>query len=89
LGKGAYMLSSMFMEWFENALEKYNNGELPEINDENDNIISVDIDVEDENEEDIEESTEEEITVQQKKTSNGTFSQSEKNDIEEILDILE
>ena len=89
LEKGAYMLSSIFKEWFENALERYNNGEVVEINDEDNNIISVDIDVKDENEEDIED-TEEEITIEQpKKTNNETFSQSEKNDIEEILDILE
>ena len=89
LEKGAYMLSSIFKEWFENALERYNNGEVVEISDEDSNIISVDIDVKDENEEDIED-TEEEITIEQpKKTNNETFSQSEKNDIEEILDILE
>lgn len=89
LEKGAYMLSSIFKEWFENALERYNNGEVVEINNEDNNIISVDIDVKDENEEDIED-TEEEITIEQpKKTNNETFSQSEKNDIEEILDILE
>lgn len=89
LEKGAYMLSSIFKEWFENALERYNNGEVVEINDEDNNIISVDIDVKDENEEDIEDTEEEIIIEQPKNTNNETFSQSEKNDIEEILDILE
>ena len=89
--KGAYMVFSKAKEWFENALEKYNNGDLPEINEEDDdNIIDVDIDVEDKNDEDAEDDIEEEITIEQPKTQNNeTFSQSEKNDIEEILDILE
>lgn len=109
LEKAAYALSSMAREWFENALEKYNNGELPEFDEENvNNIIDVDIDVEDENdiedESDVENDSEDEddvdnenkpiqqdeVTVTQpKKSNNGTFTQSEKNDIEQILDILE
>lgn len=92
--KGSYLIFSVLQQGFENALEKYNNGELPEINEENNNIIDIDVEV-NENEEDVEEdieeeSTEEEVTIEQpKNTSNETFSQSEKNDIEEILDILE
>jgi len=81
LEKGAYMLSSMFKEWFETALEKYNNWELPEINDEN-QIVTIDVDVEN-NEDD---STNENSTD----TKNaGVFTQSEQNDIEQILGILE
>ena len=93
--KGAYMVFSKAKEWFENALEKYNDGEIVEIDEDDNNIINVDIDVEDDNiEEDIEDEDtddeEEEITIQQpKKTNSETFSQSEKNDIEQILNILE
>lgn len=98
LEKGAYMLTSMLRQSMENALEKYNNGELPEIDEDADSIISVDVDVngdenENTNEEDDSESKsveQEEVTVAQPKSSNkGTFSQSERNDIEQVLDILE
>ncbi len=94
LEKGSYLFFSLMQQGFENALEKYNNGELPEISDEDNNIIDVDIDVEnddeDDNEEDTEDESTEEITIQQpKKTNNETFTQSEKNDIEQILNILE
>jgi len=94
LEKGAYMLSSIFKEWFENALEKYNNWELPEISDNNNKIITIDVDVEN-NEEDsqdkeIKEENVEEIEIEEPKQENKeTFSQSEKNDIEQILNILE
>ena len=91
LEKGSYLFFSLLQQSMETALEKYNNGELPEIDEEDDNnIIDVDVEV---NEEDVDagdESTEEEITVEQpKQPSNETFSQSEKNDIEQIIDILE
>jgi hypothetical protein len=91
LEKGSYLFFSIVRQSMETALEKYNNGDLPEINEEDDdNIIDVDIDVEDKNDEDAEDDIEEEITIEQPKTQNNeTFSQSEKNDIEEILDILE
>ena len=91
LEKGSYLFFSIVRQSMETALEKYNNGDLPKINEEDDdNIIDVDIDVEDKNDEDAEDDIEEEITIEQPKTQNNeTFSQSEKNDIEEILDILE
>lgn len=89
LEKGSYLLFSLLQQSMETALEKYNNGELPEL-EEDDNIIDVDIDVDEEDNNNEDESTEEEIIVEQpKKTSNETFSQSEKNDIEQILNILE
>lgn len=93
LEKGAYLLSSMFKEWFENALEKYNNWELPEINDE-DKIITIDVDVEnneeDSQDEEINDENVEEIEIEEPEQENKeTFSQSEKNDIEQILNILE
>ena len=89
LEKGSYLFFSMVRQSMETALEKYNNGEIVEIDEDDNHIINVDIDVEDDNiEEDIDD--EEEITIQQpKKTNSETFSQSEKNDIEQILNILE
>jgi hypothetical protein len=49
----------------------------------------VDVDVETLDDEDSDDDIEE-VTIQQpKQQNNETFSQSEKNDIEEILDILE
>ncbi|MBR7037094.1 hypothetical protein IKI14_04455 [bacterium] len=76
-------------------MEKYNDGEIVEIDEKNGNkIIDVDIDVDDDVENDVEDESEtvdqEEVTVAQPKSSNnGTFSQSERNDIEQVLDILE
>ena len=86
LEKGAYMLSSMFKEWFENALEKYNNWELPEINDNDNKIITVDVEKnEDENTDEEPEDTGENTNTENVEV----FSQSEQNDIEQILNILE
>ena len=75
--KAAYMFSSIAKQWFENALEKYNN-ELPEPED--------DININDENEalEDIE-NTEDNAEYEEIEIS----SQTEWNDIEEILDTIE
>lgn len=86
LEKGAYMLSSMFKEWFERALEKYNNWELPEINDNDNKIITVDVEKnEDENTDEEPEDTDENTNTENVEV----FSQSEQNDIEQILNILE
>lgn len=94
LEKGSYLFFSVVRQSMETALERYNNEEFVEIDEDDNHIINVDIDVEDDNiEEDIEDEDtddEEEITIQQpKKTNSETFSQSEKNDIEQILNILE
>ena len=86
--KGSYLIFSILQQWFESALEKYNNGELPTlITDEDDNkIIDIDIDIKD----DEENKSEEEVTIEEpKKENSGTFSQNEQNDIEQILNILE
>ena len=71
--KGSYLIFSILQQWFESALEKYNNGELPTlITDEDDNkIIDIDIDIKDDEE------------------NKETFSQADRNDIEEFLNILE
>lgn len=88
LEKGSYLFFSVVKQSMETALEKYNNGEIVEIDEDNDNILNVDIEVEDDEDED--EDDEGEIIIEQpKKTNNETFSQSEKNDIEQILNILE
>ncbi len=58
LEKGSYLFFSLIRESMETALEKYNNGELPEMDDEENDIIDVEIDVNDEedvDEEDIDE----------------------------------
>jgi len=94
LEKGSYLFFSVVRQSMETALERYNNGEFAEIDEDDNHIINVDIDVEDDNiEEDFDDEDiddEEEITIQQpKKTNSETFSQSEKNDIEQILNILE
>lgn len=58
LEKGSYLFFSLIRESMETALEKYNSGELPEMDDEENDIIDVEIDVNDEedvDEEDIDE----------------------------------
>jgi hypothetical protein len=63
-------------------LEKYYNNELPEIdaNDDENNIIDVDVEVT--NNEEPSEVVEEQKNVE-------VFTDAEKNDIEQIIDILE
>ncbi len=101
--KWAYMLSSIFKEWFEIALEKYNNEELPEIDkkymDDDDNFIEIEVNTkENDNEEDIEESSnksseednnKEPTKVEASQKSNRTSNNSEQKDIEEVLSIFE
>ena len=104
LEKGAYLLTSLLRQSMETALEKYNDGELPEIDDEEDNdLIDVDIEVnDDENDEEAldEEKDEDEVEDEEdiennrdeEKAKNETvevFNNWERNDIEEIIDILE
>ena len=90
LEKGSYLFFSVVRQSMETALEKYNNGEIVEIDDDDNNILNVDIEVEDDEDINEDEDNEDEITIEQpKKTNNETFSQSEKNDIEQILNILE
>lgn len=99
LEKGSYLFSFMFKEVYESSLEKYNNGELPEIINEDENLdIDIDTDNEDDanetdsdtNNEDNENIEQEEITIEEpKKEKSETFSQSEKNDIEQVLNFIE
>jgi hypothetical protein len=67
-------------------MNKYINNELPEIdeNDDENNIIDVDVEVTDD-ENDSEEPSE--VVEEQKNVE--VFTDAEKNDIEQIIDILE
>jgi len=91
LEKGSYLFFSLVRQSMETALDKYNNGENVEIDEEDDNIIDVDVEVEgDEEDEESEIDEQEEVTLEQPNAQNNeTFSQSEKNDIEQVIDILE
>jgi len=91
LEKWSYRFFGMLQEGMEASLQKYNDGYIPEIKDEN-NIINIDVDVDKNNKEDDnkDETTEEEIEIEEPKAEDKeTFSQSERNDIEQILNILE
>ena len=67
-------------------MEKYYNNELPEIdeNDDENNIIDVDVEVTDD-----ENDSEEPSEVVEEQKSVEVFTDAEKNDIEQIIDILE
>jgi len=81
--KASYLFFSVLQQWFENALKKYEDWDLPKI-DTDDNIVDVDIDV---NDTDDMDDTDDDINTTQ--WSNEVFTQSEKNDIQQILNILE
>lgn len=78
LEKWAYVIFGLLQQGFANSLERYNN-ELPEVDENNENNTDEDAN----NEQDETETNE--IEVENDETS----SQNEKNDIEEILNILE
>ncbi len=87
LEKWAYVFFGLLQQGLENTIEKYNN-ELPEV-DEDNAIENEDENNEEDNSEEVE-LTEQEVTVESnEEESSETFSQSEKNDIEQIIDILE
>lgn len=96
--KSAYVLSSISKEWFEIALEKYNNGEAPEINEEDlndDERIEIEVktnEEENDSEENVEEDNNEESTESKAETpkkNNATSNRSEQQEIEEVLSIIE
>ena len=80
--KWSYLFFDALKETLDNSLEKYYNNELPEIdaNDDENNIIDVDVEVA--NNEEPSEVVEEQKNVE-------VFTDAEKNDIEQIIDILE
>ena len=52
LEKGSYLFFSILKQGFENALEKYNNWEMVEVDDADFNIVDIDIDIDDEDTQD-------------------------------------
>ena len=84
--KSAYLFADILKPSIENSMNKYINNELPEIdeNDDENNIIDVDVEVTDD-ENDSEEPSE--VVEEQKNVE--VFTDAEKNDIEQIIDILE
>lgn len=80
--KWSYMIFGLFQQIAENSFEKYKNGYIPETNNEKNNILSVDIDVE--NDENIEEKNE-----NNEKENVEILNQTEENDIDQIINILE
>ncbi len=89
LEKGSYLFFSILKQGFENALEKYNNWEMVEVDDADFNIVDIDIDIDDEDTQDKETDKEGTKAEEPKKENVEVFTQSEKNDIEQILNILE
>lgn len=85
--RGSYVIFGLLQQGLKTSFEKYNDGYIPVITDE-DNIISVDINVEnneDENTNKEPENTDENTTSEKVEV----FSESEQNDINQILNILE
>ncbi len=86
--KWSYVIFWLLQQVIENSIERYNN-ELPEV-DENSTTDNEDIENNEENNDEENEPTDQEITIESnEKENNETFSQSEKNDIEQIINILE
>lgn len=85
LEKWSYVIFWLLQQGFENSLKKYNEGYVPEINDEGEQIITVD--VENNEDEDVEEPENDEENSEEENVE--VFTQSEQNNIEEVLDILE
>ena len=82
LEKWAYVLFGLLQQGFENSLERYNN-ELPEVDENNENELDEVVDEDSNNEEDEIETNEVEVENDESSLQN------EKNDIDEILNILE
>ena len=85
--RGSYVIFGLLQQGLKTSFEKYNDGYIPAITDE-DNIISVDINVENNEDENTNEEPEntDENTASEKVE---VFSESEQNDINQILNILE
>lgn len=78
--KITYLVLSSFQEAFETSMEKYNNNELPEIDDE---VVEEDIELVDE--EDVAENKEE----NSKTETVEVFNEAEQDDIQQILNLLQ
>jgi hypothetical protein len=81
LEKWSYVIFGLLQQGFETSIERYNNWDSPEINDTENQLITIDIENEDTNEETNNTDVESESVE--------VFSESEKNDIEQIINILE
>ena len=82
LEKWAYAIADILQQGLKTSLERYNNWDYPEISDNENQLITIDIE---KNENPIEETNNAEV----KSESVEIFTQSEKNDIEQIINILE
>ena len=82
LEKWAYAIADILQQGLKTSLERYNNWDYPEISDNENQLITIDIE---KNENPIEETNNGEV----KSESVEIFTQSEKNDIEQIINILE
>ncbi len=82
LEKWAYVLFGLLQQGFENSLERYNN-ELSEVDENNENELDEVVDEDSNNEENEIETNEVEVENDESSLQN------EKNDIDEILNILE
>lgn len=85
--KWSYLFFDALKLTLDNSLEKYYNNEVPEIDEDADNennIVDVDVEVtnDENNNEELNEVVEEQKNVE-------VFTDAEKNDIEQIIDILE
>ena len=85
LEKWSYVIFGLLQQGFETSLERYNNWDYAEIDDTENQAITIDI----ENEDNSENSDEETSNTEIESESVEVFTESEKNDIEQIIDILE
>lgn len=85
LEKWSYVIFGLLQQGFETSIERYNNWDFPEISDDDNQIITIEVEKEDNNENSDEETNNTEVESQ----SVEVFTQSEKNDIEQIINILE
>lgn len=73
----------LVQQGFDNAVEKYENWEIPEINDDDgENVFEITIET-------SEKSNEQQVTNNQEQNNSEVFTASEQNDIEHFLNILE
>ena len=85
LEKWSYVIFGLLQQGFETSLERYNNWDYAKIDDTENQPITIDI----ENEDNSENSDEEPSNTEIESESVEVFTESEKNDIEQIIDILE
>jgi hypothetical protein len=87
LEKGSYAIFGLLQQGFEKSLERYNSEVSEIVKDvDNDEVVDQDEELQDT---EVEESNEPEETGEENVNSVEVFTQSEQNDIEQILGILE